>query len=372
MANPILVASSNENADAVTNLATTNTINTNSSQQPIGETSSSRETSASSVSLIRKQFKDRGLSTTAVEVLESAWRAGTRKQYEGHLERWRQYCYQRHINPFSPTVEEGINFLAELFKKGLGYSALNTARSALSSIVSLSDSTSFGTHPLVCRFLKGVFENRPALPRYTRIWDVRIVLEYLKTMQPNETLTLKKLTLKLTMMLALISAQRCQTLKALSLDNISREDDKYVFTFDQLLKTSRPGKHLKPFIVKKYDPDATLCPFKLLTEYIERTKTIRSNSKQLLICFQKPFNVASTDTISRWLKTILKLAGINDFSGYSTRAASSSAANKASISIEAIMEAAGWSNASTFQKYYNKPLKTKADFGCSLLNGSND
>ncbi|XP_046857491.1 uncharacterized protein LOC124450864 [Xenia sp. Carnegie-2017] len=136
VANSILVASSNENADAVTNLATTNTINTNSSQQPIGETSSSRETSASSVSLIRKQFKDRGLSTTAVEVLESAWRAGTRKQYEGHLERWRQYCYQRHINPFSPTVEEGINFLAELFKKGLGYSALNTARSALSSIVS--------------------------------------------------------------------------------------------------------------------------------------------------------------------------------------------------------------------------------------------
>ena len=77
------------------------------------------------------------------------------------------------------TVEEGINFLAELFEKGLGYSALNTARSALSSIITFASNISFGTHPLVCRFLKGVFESLPFLPRHNIIWDVRLVLDYL-------------------------------------------------------------------------------------------------------------------------------------------------------------------------------------------------
>ena len=364
------MASGNENADAVTHHPPTNTINNIPSQQPIGETSFSRETSANHVSLIREQFENRGFSTTATKILETAWRAGTRKQYEGYLGTWRQYCGQRNINPFSPTVEEGINFLAELFEKGLGYSALNTARSALSSIITLSSNISFGTHPLVCRFLKGVFESRPSLPRHNIIWDVRIVLDYLKTFQTAETLTVKMLTLKLTMILALISAQQCQTLKALSLDSMSCVDDKYVFYFNNLLKTSRPGKHLEPLIVKQYVLDAKLCLFTLLTEYIRRTRTIRGNAKQLLLSFQKPFNVVSTDTISRWLKTVLKLAGIKEFSGSSTRAASSSAASKASISVDAILEAAGWSNAKTFQKYYNKPLPSKSDFGYLLLQAS--
>ena len=88
--------------------------------------------------------------------------------------------------------------MGELFNQGIGYGELNTARSALSTIVVLSNNASFGTHPLVCRFMKGVFEMRPSLPRYKDIWDASTVLEYLKTLHPPEDLTLKELTLKLT------------------------------------------------------------------------------------------------------------------------------------------------------------------------------
>ena len=51
------------------------------------------------------------------------------------------------------------------------------------------------------------------------------------------------------MILSLISAQRCQTLEALLLHSMSCVDDKYVFYFNYLLKTSRPGKLLEPLIV---------------------------------------------------------------------------------------------------------------------------
>ncbi len=57
------------------------------------------------------------------------------------------------LNPICANVKEGVNFFAELLDLGLGYSAVNTARSALSSIINMLDKTTSGAYPLVCRFL---------------------------------------------------------------------------------------------------------------------------------------------------------------------------------------------------------------------------
>jgi len=46
-------------------------------------------------------------------------------------------------------------------------------------------------HPLVIRFLKGVFESRPAMP----------VLDYLNSLSPVNEFSLKSLTLKFTILL---------------------------------------------------------------------------------------------------------------------------------------------------------------------------
>ena len=201
--------------------------------------------------------------------------------------------------------------MGELFKQGTGYSGLNTARSALSSVIILPDNIPFGTHPLVCRFIKGVFEMRPSLPRYKEIWDVNTVLKYIKTLHPPKDLTLKDLTLKLTMLLALVSAQRCQTLQALSIENMVLTNEKCDFHFTNLLKTSRPGRHLSPLVVKSFTPDAGICVVTVLRAYFQRTKTFRGKCHQLLISYQKPYKGVTIDTISRWLKLVLKLAGID-------------------------------------------------------------
>ena len=112
-------------------------------------------------------------------------------------------------------MENGINFLATLFSAGLGYSAINTAHSALSSVLGLSNNITFGSHPLVVHFLKGVFELKPSLPHYSRIWDVATVLQYLRTLGPASELDLKTLTTNTTMLLCLLTGQRCQTLTKL-------------------------------------------------------------------------------------------------------------------------------------------------------------
>ena len=69
-----------------------------------------------------------------------------------------------------------------LYAQGLGYSTLNTVRSALSAILRISDCQNFGSHPFVIRFMKGVFETRKPKPNYDVIWDASKVLTYLSTL----------------------------------------------------------------------------------------------------------------------------------------------------------------------------------------------
>ena len=73
---------------------------------------------------------------------------------------------------------------------------MNTVRSALSQVLHSPTGVSFGELPTVKQFLKGVFQEKPTLPRYSVTWDPAILLLYLKTLSPVKELTLKMLTYK--------------------------------------------------------------------------------------------------------------------------------------------------------------------------------
>ena len=122
-------------------------------------------------------------------------------------------------------------------------------------------------------------------------------------------MTLKQLTLKMTMIMALVTAQRTQTLKLLSIEDMHVKPGEYSFRITSLLKqTSASGgrqRHLQPVLFRKYDHDKGLCVFTLLEEYIARTVKLRGSCSQLLLCHAKP------NTISRWLKQFMTDAGID-------------------------------------------------------------
>ena len=104
----------------------------------------------------------------------------------------------------------------------------------------MPDGSTFGEHPVFCRFLKGAFELRRSLPKYTEIWDVATVLEYLKTLSRAKELSFKMLTKKVIMLLCLLTGQRCQTV-------YQKLPDKFRVAVSGLLKHSKPGKHQEPF-----------------------------------------------------------------------------------------------------------------------------
>lgn len=79
------------------------------------------------------------------------------------------------------------------------------------------------------------------MPRYTQIRDADIVLNYIKKLSPARNLSLKDLTLKLDMLLALTNAARTQTVHQLSVTNLKKLKSEFDLLLDGLLKQSRPG-----------------------------------------------------------------------------------------------------------------------------------
>ena len=66
--------------------------------------------------------------------------------------------------------------------KRVGYSAVATARSALSGFIKV-DVVKVGDHPWCQRFMTELCNQKPALPRYSETWDPQIVLNHLTTLR---------------------------------------------------------------------------------------------------------------------------------------------------------------------------------------------
>ena len=71
---------------------------------------------------------------------------------------------------------------------------------------------------MVCRLPKGVFNIRPALPRYVTTWDVTKVYTFIKLKPTPTDCALKTLSHRLAIPFCLTTGQRDQTIKCLNLN----------------------------------------------------------------------------------------------------------------------------------------------------------
>ena len=127
----------------------------------------------------------------------------------------------------------------------------------------------------MCRVVKGVFEKRPALPKYQETWDVDVVLEFLCTWPTVQTISLKLVTLRLVMLLALLSGQRGQTLHTLKIDDVRLSTDKCVLVYSSVLKQTKPGDHVKPLELEAFNSEPKLCVVTHLYKYLKVTEPLR-------------------------------------------------------------------------------------------------
>ena len=310
---------------------------------------------------IRKVFETQGLSERAIQLIMSSWSEGTKKQYAPHLFRWFEFCKNQKIsNPFNASVNNGIEFLSDYFyNDNAGYSLMNTARSALSAVIPPFAGMTFGNQPIVRRLLKGVFKERPSLPKYTVTYDVEQVFQFIRNLPDINSLSLELLTKCTAVLMCLLTGQRSQTIAFLDLDYMHLDQDKAVFYIPSLLKQSRPTFHQDPLEFKKFPEDDKICPLKFITNYINYTSCIRlEKHKRFFLSYVEPYKPVGSTTIARWVCDILTKSGIETktFSAHSTRSASTSKARTKNLSLVEISKAAGWSNSRTFAKFYNKTI----------------
>ena len=182
--------------------------------------------------------KSSTLSKAAIEIISTSWRQGTEKRYYGHIKRFVDFCHKRQADPLCAITKTGIEFLNEYFNTGVGYSAVNSARSALSSLIKPLHGIPFGKDSLVSRILREVFNIRPALPQYVTTWNVSKVFQYFKKQQALVNCDLKTVSHRLTILLCVTTGQRDQPIKFLNLECLKVSDDRTILFISDKLKTA--------------------------------------------------------------------------------------------------------------------------------------
>ena len=281
-------------------------------------------------------------------------RRTTQRQYHCYIVQFINFCNSKFDQVTEFTV---INFLQVLYDRGLGYSTINTASSAVKTFLEHMQVDIGSVHNLV-RFKKGVFNSRPSLPKHVQTWDPQIVLDYLATY--DGVVNQMFLARKCAVLLALSSYQRVSTLHSLKVSDLSFYDDRVVMVFPGLLKQSRPGFHLSGLELPVYKTNEKICVVSCLRQYLQLTAPFRQDNADLSAVFitcNKPYRCASKDTIARWIKSIIHEAGVPvEFSAHSTRSASTSSDVAKGVDVSKILAKAGWSSSSVFHKFYNKPV----------------
>ena len=103
--------------------------------------------------IVSKQLSAKELPAKTLDIIMASWRTSTQKNYSSILRQWLSFCFERDFDSSVPSVTTVLEFLTTLYERGIGYSQINKARSALSV---LYPDIQIGKHSLISRFVHGV------------------------------------------------------------------------------------------------------------------------------------------------------------------------------------------------------------------------
>ena len=123
----------------------------------------------------------------------------------------------------------------------------------------------------------------------------------------------------------------------------------YEIRFHKLHKSWRKGESPPSLKLYAFPSDKALCVVAALDCYIERSSIWREKNQtsQLLFSFIKPHNAVAKSTVAGWVKQILIMSGIN-----------TDIFRPSGLSLSDILKRGSWSNKTTWEKFYNKPILT--------------
>ena len=331
-----------------------------------------------------------GASDDVIGLLDSSRRASTHSVYGHYWSRWLVWADANSADPIRPTDIQLANFLAGLFTRDrLALNTVKGYRSAINStIAQLGGGVQDASHnPHLLRdLIRGATLQDARVPRRAPAWDLVLVLASLRE-APYEPLgrsSLKFVTFKTAFLLTLASGRRGSEVHAISgaAADIAFEHDggaSLHFLPEFLAKNQVPGSVSPTLIIPALtrilgpdDADRLLCPVRALKFYLNRTKSLRSQThRRLFISYNADYDSdISLQTLSRWLREVIKLAyHSSDITitprVHEIRAWAASLAFKHSVPLNTVLEAAYWRSETTFIHYYLRDVRRLRQDGSS-------
>ena len=130
---------------------------------------------SSGLASIRDRLQTDGVSEEVIDLMLNSRRQGTTKSYESAWKNWRLWCNRRGVDPTRCSVNDGLEYLTDLFKLGRPYRTIALHRSAISAyhvpMVVGNALVPVGRHPKVSALMSGVHNLRPPAAKYAFTWD---------------------------------------------------------------------------------------------------------------------------------------------------------------------------------------------------------
>lgn len=326
----------------------------------------------------RLRLSEAGLSTAVVATIQSSRALSTRTLYALKWRVFATWCSAKGHDPFQCSVSIILDFLQHLLEEGKAASTIKVYVAAISACHYGLGDASPGSHPLVSRFMAGVRRLRVSRPVLFPAWDLPTVLRALSgpPFEPLSSVSIKLLSLKTALLLALASAKRVSEIHALSVHptclRFSAGGNRVVlrpnaaFTpkvvtapfQNQLIELSSFSP--PPFASEEEESLHTLCPVRALRHYLDGTKEFR-RCDQLFVCHGAATRgkALSKGRLAHWIVEAIELAYDSlrleppvGLRAHSTRGMASSWALHRGVSVGEICRAAGWSSVHTFVRFY--------------------
>jgi hypothetical protein len=355
--NPAVLRTTNFSSRLGKNLLANRDTHTSSSQQPILE--------GSRMEGIRKSLLSKEISSAASNLIQDSWRTATNSRYNSHWRMWSAWCANHHIHSTDPTIFNVVNFLADQFMNGKKYGVIAGYRSAISTTLTMFGKPNWGDHPLISRLMKGIDNRRPSGPKYSKFWDVGILLKEIDSWERSEILDAKRLTLKIIALLRLALIGRSSDIEKIIFSQLVIDAEKATFQFFQK-KQQKNSRQASGSIIPRYSQNLNICPVHTLEVYIHRTSGWRSSlpvddkNDRLILAMVEPHLPLSSDRLANSILKLMNTVGVDTsvYTAGSLRGGTASKLLDSGRSVEEVMRQGQWKSFSVFETFYNRSAKT--------------
>ena len=166
IASPTIVSRASKNVYKTPTTSTSTQRSTERSCRKVEPIRNAEFVASSGLGNLRQNLLAEGISERVSNLITNNRRTSLIKHYKSAWMKGCGWCSERDISPTRSNINYVLDFLAELFEKGLEYRTIGTPMSTISEFHEPVENIRAGNRPRVSALMSGIFNKRPPQPEY--------------------------------------------------------------------------------------------------------------------------------------------------------------------------------------------------------------